>query len=93
MENENITPPPVSADGTADVELLQAISRHPAAAQALAAIARGADPAEALAALLPPEQPAEAAGEEKHAAQQRPGIPVASPAFLANIAPDFWDGF
>ena len=93
MENENITPPPVSADGTADAELLQAISRHPEAAQALAAIARGTDPAEALAALLPAGQRSEAAGEEKQTATQSPGIPVASPSFLANIAPDFWDGF
>lgn len=82
--NTEPTPPPCNADsdGTSDVQLLQAISAHPAAAAALAAIASGTPPREALTAFLADDAEPLAPGAS---------LPVSSPAFLGGIQPDFWD--
>ena len=89
-EKEQITPPPVSEDGASDAELLRAISAHPAAAQALAAIAAGTDPAVAMAEFAAKKTVTPDASDEDDVSE---GIPVASPSFLADIAPDFWENF
>lgn len=106
MEQEQTTPPEVTpaTDGTADAELLRAISANAECAHVLAAIAAGGDARELLATLLPAEEAHDAAevpvekspevamyqSPSQAAAADTPGDSY--PAFLATEAPDFWEG-
>lgn len=98
--NETNPPAPEEADGTADVELLRAISRHPECAHVLAAIAAGGDPAVLIGTLLPST---ENDGTEATPAAEPPMYcpPTEPPrpegeerffgGFLAQMPQDFWD--
>ncbi len=93
-------PPPCSPehDGSADAALLRAIGANQQCARILAEIAAGGDARELLREFLEPEAAGEA--EPDVAMYQSPSLAVPQadddepePAFLANMRPDFWDGF
>lgn len=95
-------PPPCSPehDGSADAALLRAIGANQQCARILAEIAAGGDARELLREFLEPEPAPDATPEPAVAMYQSPSLAVpqaddeeSEPAFLANMRPDFWDGF
>ncbi|MDE6854451.1 MAG: hypothetical protein K2J38_05290, partial [Muribaculaceae bacterium] len=97
------TPPPCSPenDGCSDAELLRAIGANQQCARILAEIAAGGDARELLRQFLGPAPDVGASDDEPAVAMyQSPSLAAgqgddegSEPAFLANMRPDFWDGF
>lgn len=95
-------PPPCSPehDGSADAALLRAIGANQQCARILAEIAAGGDARGLLREFLEPEPAHDGTPEPAVAMYQSPSLAVPQanddepePAFLANMRPDFWDGF
>ncbi len=83
MEKET-TPPECTpeTDGSADLELLRAISANPECAHVLAEIARGGNPAELISTLLPAAEPPAEPAPETPAPEPASPEPTAPPVAM-----------